>query len=116
MQKAFRIAASLLIVALLIGVATDRVRAAAMTMSTPMSVSGDGDMPDCDGCDDDDAASGDCAIVCASGSTLAMALPEVAAAEFACLARTETRCMAFRIPPGMRAPPDPFPPKILVLN
>jgi hypothetical protein len=45
-----------------------------------------------------------------------MGLPAVAAAKLACPARTETGCMSFRIPAGMRAPPDPFPPKVLVLN
>jgi hypothetical protein len=116
MLRVFRIAASLFIVTLLIGVATDGMRAAAMTMAPQMSMSGDGGMPDCDGCDGDDASSAVCAIVCTPASGFAMGLPVVAAAKLACPAHAETGCMAFRIPAGMRAPPDPFPPKVLVLN
>lgn len=116
MLKVFRIAASLLIITLVVGLVTDGVRAAAMTMAPQMSMSGGGDMPDCAGCDSDDAASAICVIVCTPGSGFAMGLPAVATAELVCPNRAETGCGVVRIPAGMRAPPDPFPPKFLVLN
>ena len=116
MPKLFRIAASLFVITLVLGLVTDGVRAAAMTVATQMSMSGGDDMSDCDGCGGGDAVSAVCMIVCNAGSGSAMGLPAEATADLAHPERTETGRMALRIPPGMRAPPDPFPPKLFVLT
>lgn len=113
MLNTTRIAAPLFLIVLLLGVAADGLRAATMPTAPQMSMAG-GEMSDCDGCLTD-VALGDCAFVCNSVSVFAAALPEAFAATLAFPARAETWFMAFRISPGMQAPPDPFPPKTLAL-
>ena len=115
MLKAFRIAASLLVVTLLIGMATDGVHAGMLKTAPVVSMAGEGGMPDCDGCGGDDRSAAVCAVYCSSNCVSAMALPPVLADTVHPdpLASDYT---VVRVPAGLWAQPDPFPPRLLVLS
>ncbi|MFQ5567340.1 MAG: hypothetical protein ACE5EU_13385 [Paracoccaceae bacterium] len=115
MLKILRITASFLMVAVLIGMVADGVRAAEMALTPAVSMSADGGMPDCDWCGGGDDATAICAVYCSSNSASAMALLP-AQANVLHLGSANVGVVIVRLLTGSDAPPDPFPPKSSVLS
>jgi hypothetical protein len=115
MLKMFRIAASLLIVTLVVGLAADGVRATEMAIMPVVSMAGDASMPNCDGCDSCAEAAAVCAVYCSSSGASTMSLPSNWVEGL-----HPDRCVPsaanVQVPAELREAPDPFPPKSLVLS
>ena len=113
MLKVVHITASFLMVALLIGMVADRVCSAEMAVTPAVLMSANCEMPDCDMCDGGDEAAMVCAIYCSSNSASAMALSP-APIEMFRPNGSEVEIVIVRLPAGLGAPPDPFPPETSV--
>lgn len=108
--------ASLIAVLFLVVVATSTVvhavSANAMALDMAMAESGAMSMPDCQGCSDGGDANARCDLVCTA--------PAVAFLRVAGVSQVMPRLMrqdwplGMTLPRGLRAPPDPFPPRPLI--
>lgn len=90
------------------------VSANAMALDMAMADGGAMSMPDCQGCPEDGGsdANASCDLVCTS--------PAFAVLKAACVSQVmpqllrRDRPLGMLLPRGLRAPPDPFPPRILI--
>jgi len=90
------------------------VSASAMALDMAMADGGAMSMPDCQGCpeDGDGDANASCDLVC---TTPAFAvLTGVGPAQFIMPVLRQDRPLGMTLPRGLRAPPDPFPPRTLI--
>ncbi|WP_156901124.1 hypothetical protein [Nisaea denitrificans] len=102
---------SALVALLALGTVTHAVSANAMALDIAMSEGGEMSMPDCQGCpeDGDSDANTLCDLVCTAPVTAV--LKGVDIAQPAAPLLRQDHLLGMTTPRGLRAPPDPFPPR-----
>jgi len=90
------------------------VSANVMALDMAMAKGGAMSMPDCQGCpgDGDSDANASCDLVCTA--PVFAFLKAVGAAQFMTPLLRQDRPLGMTLPRGLRAPPDPFPPRTLI--
>lgn len=110
--------ASLITVAILVVFAASTivhaVSANAMALDMAMADGGAMSMPECQGCpeDGDSGANASCDLICTAPAFAV--LKAVEPAQFMMPLLRQDRPLGMALPRGLRAPPDPFPPRTLI--
>lgn len=90
------------------------VSANAMALDMATSADGAMSMPDCQGCpeDDDSDSTASCDLICTA--PVSAMVKGMAAAQFAIAIPMQEWPLGMTLPRGLKAPPDPFPPRTLI--
>jgi hypothetical protein len=90
------------------------VSANAMALDMAMADGGAMSMPDCQGCpeDGDSGANASCDLICTAPAFAVLKAAEPA--QFIMPLLRQDRPLGMVLPRGLRAPPDPFPPRTLI--